>query len=51
MCFLVSYHKGEDAPLRRLPLKAAVDVCAIAYQDHDAPLHTVKVLLKQLIDR
>lgn len=32
----------------RLPFKAAVDVCAIAKQDHDAPLHTVKVLLEQL---
>lgn len=46
-CF-VSYHKGNDAPLRWLPLKAAVDVGAIADQDHDASLHTVKILLKQL---
>lgn len=44
----VSYHKGNDAPLCWLPLKAAVDVGAIADQDHDASLHPVKILLKQL---
>lgn len=45
-----SYHEGEDAPLRRLPFEAAVDVAPIADQDHDASLHTVKVLLQQLKD-
>lgn len=46
----VSYHKGDDASLRRLPLEAAVDIRPVADQDHDAPLHTVKVLLEQLKD-
>lgn len=44
----VSYHKGDDAPLCRLPFKAAFDICAVADQDHDAPHDTVKVLLQQL---
>lgn len=53
MCLsgLVSHHKGNDAPLRRLPLKAALDVCAVADQDHDASLHAVKILLEQLHTR
>ena len=45
-----SYHKRDDAPLRRLPFKAAVDVSAITEEDHDATLHPVKVLLQQLTD-
>lgn len=47
---LPSYQKGDEAPLRGLPLEAAVDVRAVAYQDHDAPLHSVEVLLEQLED-
>lgn len=47
-CF--SYHKRDDAPLCRLPFKAAVDVSPVADQNHDAPLYTVKVLLEQLKD-
>ena len=49
-CVSGSYHEGDDAPLSRLPLEAAVDVRPVADQDHDAPLHTVKVLLQQLDD-
>lgn len=50
VCLCVSYHKGDDAPLCRLPFKAAVDVRPVADKDHDAPLHAVKVLLQQLKD-
>lgn len=48
VCVCVSYHKGDDAPLCRLPFKAAFDVRAVVEQDHDAPHHTVEVLLQQL---
>lgn len=50
VCVLPSYQKGDEAPLRGLPFEAAVDVSAVAYQDHDAPLHSVEVLLEQLED-
>lgn len=47
---LPSYQEGDEAPLRGLPFEAAVDVRAVANQDHDAPLHSVEVLLEQLED-
>lgn len=46
MCLSVSYQEGDEASLFGFPLEAAVDVRAVAYQDHDAPLHSVKVLLQ-----
>lgn len=45
------YQKGDEAPLFGFPLEAAVDVRAIANQDHDASLHSVKVLLQKLKDK
>lgn len=38
-----SYHKGADAPLRRLPFKAAVDVVACVDEEHDAASDSVEV--------
>lgn len=47
----VSYQKRDEAPLFGFPLEAAIDVRAVAYQDHDAPLHSVKVLLQKLKEK
>lgn len=38
-----SYHEGADAPLRRFPLEAAVDVVASVDEEHDAAPHSVEV--------
>lgn len=38
------YEEGTDAPLRRLPLEAAVDVAASVNEEHEAAPHSVKVL-------
>lgn len=49
VCFgHVSYHKGADAPLRRFPLKAAVDVVARVDEEHDAASDSVEVAQQQL---
>lgn len=46
----LSYHKGDDASLCRLPFKAAVDEGSPANQHHNAALDSVEILLEQLKD-
>lgn len=48
---LFSYQKRNEAPLFGFPLEAAVDVRAVAYQDHNASLYSIKVLLQELKDK
>lgn len=43
-----TYHKGTDAPLRRVPFEAAVYVAARVDQDHDAASNSGEVAQKQL---
>lgn len=43
-----TYHKSTDAPLRRVPFEAAVDVAARVDQEHDAAPNSVEVTQQQL---
>lgn len=43
-----SYHKGADAPLRRFPFEAAVDVVACVEEEHGAAPDPVEVTQQQL---
>lgn len=43
-----SYHKSADAPLRRFPLEAAVDVVAGVDEERDAASDSVEVTQQQL---
>lgn len=43
-----TYYKSTDAPLWRVPFKAAVDVAACVDQEHDAASNSVEVLQQHL---
>lgn len=46
-----THHKRADAPLRRFPFEAAVDVIAGVDEEHDAAPHSVEVAQQQLQSR
>lgn len=41
-----THHKSTDAPLRRVPFEAAVNVAACVDQEHDAASDPVEVVQK-----